>query len=422
MAEETKNLCKICGASNPPGADTCVGCGIRLKEAKGEGPEVDTLLKGMLEKEQQKADQDNIDELLDSLVVAAAEVACPVCGASIPEVAQTCPACGVEFAEKKPEEDVFAEDLEKELDKLAEATELKAPPAPRAAAVPVAAVPSTPSEQAPAPARARAPATAAQRGVAPSPRRTTRGEEAEIELDVADGDLPKVHLFGSRYVDFVVVGTCAAIVVVFAALGMYEWGNLTAVNLAVLFAIAGFGIVASVYLFRVSVSAVAEGDRLLKGGKYKEALRYYDRAIRIDSRPSAAWTSKGVALKRLELYGEALMAHNMALKLNPRSEVAMCNKGDLLFRIGRVDEALGSYNRAIKVRPRYAVAWNNKAIALTRLGRLEEARACEDEATRLRPKYATAWINKGQILAQLGLRDEAVRCYQRARRLADAGS
>jgi Flp pilus assembly protein TadD len=399
---------------------------------------VDSLLKGLLETEQARSEtkqDDNIDELLDSLVLASEETFdCPMCGKHVPPGSESCPDCGSEFVEKqieveKPADEMFALDLESELDKLSDELEempSEAPPVP---------TPSIKRQQPPMKAPtpevvAEASIEAVERGIASEPeapapraeRPTSRMRapepEATVELETAEGDIPKVHIFGSRYVDFVVIGSIGAIVAVFVLRGMHSWQNFNVANVGLLVGVAASGMVASFALFRISVSAVAEGDRLFRTGKFKDALEQYERAIRIDSRPSAAWTSKGVALKRLERYGEALRAHNMALELDPKNEIALCNKGDLLFRVGKTDEAIECYEAALKIRPGYAVAWNNKAIALARRGDLGEAKLCEDEALRIRPKYATAWVNKGRILVQLGLKDEASKCLKRARALS----
>ncbi|MEW5937186.1 MAG: tetratricopeptide repeat protein, partial [Candidatus Thermoplasmatota archaeon] len=245
-----------------------------------------------------------------------------------------------------------------------------------------------------------------------------RVEEPEISFEVSEDELPKVHLLGSRYIDFVVMGDVIALVAVFAGLGMYHYTNLALWKLLLLFSIAGAGVLITALLFRISTSLVAEGDRHLKEGRFEEAIARYNLAVRLETRPAEAWTSKGVALKRLGRYDDALLAHNMALKLQPRNEVALCNKGDLLFRVRKYEDALKCYERAIEIRPKYAVAWNNKAIALAMLGRLQEAKEAEDIATKMRPSYAAAWINKGRILVRLGRPEEARLCYQRGRTLA----
>src|SRR5439155_492966 len=78
-------------------------------------------------------------------------------------------------------------------------------------------------------------------------------------------------------------------------------------------------------LFRLANSEVAQGDRLVKEGRYGDALPHYERAIRMVRRPSYAWTSRGVAMKYLGRLDEALRCHENAIRLDATNEVAWCN-------------------------------------------------------------------------------------------------
>jgi len=388
--------CHVCGTVNPPTATDCQQCGIRLGAADTE--DVKRLLDELIatpapaakDSEEQGAegeegldfDKEIVDDLLDSLLVttAGAEAAekpgraraksapaaqaerfeCPTCGADVAEDAAECPSCHTRFA--APEE-------------------APAPEAP--AAEPVAEPPA---------------------------------------MAVTEGEISKIGLLGllsGRLVDLVVLGTTLVLVGMFAGLGMWSWSAVSANpgSVAAFLAVALGGFGGGLILFRLSSSAIAQGDRLVKEGRYEEAIAMYDTAIRMGSRPATAWTAKGVAHKRLGHLDEALRCHNIALKQNPQNEIAWCNKGDILFRAGRMDRAIECFDRAIECRPRYAIAWNNKGAALAKMGRYEEARACHDRAVELKPRYVAAWLNRGEVLARLGDRDEAQRCLDRARAL-----
>jgi len=394
MADEPTIVCVVCGTANPPTATDCGQCGIKLAGAR-KGAEVARLLEELTqapasgpenedsdEEEGLDLDKEIVDELLDSLLLetspaeaeagagapAAAEAAakvemfeCPMCGAEVAADAPECPKCHTKFAD------------------LGEA---------------------------PPEATSAGPELAAPAGESPA-------------MAVSEGEASKVGALSGRLIDLVVAGTTLALVGVFAIFGMWSWARVAAnpVSLVafLLVALAGFG--AGIVLFKLSTSAIAQGDRLVKEGRYEESIGMYDRAIRMGSRPAMAWTAKGVAYKRLGRLDEAVRCHNAALKQNPKNEIAWCNKGDILFRAGHLETAIGCFDRAIEIRPKYAIAWNNKGAALARMGRFEDAKACQDRAVALKPRYVAAWLNRGEVLARLGDRDEAQRCLDRAKAL-----
>src|SRR2546428_571670 len=175
---------------------------------------------------------------------------------------------------------------------------------------------------------------------------------------------------------------------------------------------------ATLLLFRISNSAVAQGDHLVKQGRYQEALAHYERAIRLVRRPSYAWTSRGVAMRYLGRLDEALRCHENAIRLDPENEVAWCNLGTVYFKKGLLAKALDCYDKAIHIRPKYAIAWNNKGVVYARMNRFVDADKCHTKATKLRPEYVAAWLNRGEVLARLGARDEAQKCLERARSIS----
>jgi Flp pilus assembly protein TadD len=306
-----------------------------------------------------------VDELLDSLLVEEEKGAeemfeCPMCGTSLSSDAVVCSNCGVEF-------------------------------------------------EAPAPAVEEKPAPPAEEAV--------EEMEAPPEVEVSEADLPKLRGLSGRLIDIVVVATIVALVVVFFGLGMYSATQISVMSLSIFGAVAIAGMVAGLTLFRISTSAMAQGDRLVKEGRYSDAIEYYNRAIKMGSRPSMAWSGKGVAFKRMKEFDEALRCEDIAIQLNSKNEFAWCNKGDIYFKLANYREAIACYDKALKIRPRYAIAWNNKGAALARMSKFEEAKKCHDKAIKLKPKYVAAWLNRGEVLVRLGRRDEAEKSLNRAKSL-----
>ena len=395
LPTEPKVACRVCGTVNVASADACTSCGVSLTRVHTiEGME--SLLEDLLDTGPEgyaegsissdmslDIDAEIVDELLDSLLVEEASSGqptgltfeCPLCGTEVRAEAKRCDHCGSEF------EDVVLEPSE---------------PAP-AAALPQAA-PAPP----PAP-----------------PRRKARGKDIPVGAVPTEPSSRGRLLLTGRLIDLVVFGTAAALVALFVGLRLYSWSSIGAdpMPLAVFLSVAIGGMGAGFLLFRLSTSLIAHGDRLVKEGRYQEAVAYFDRAIRMGHRPSNAWTSRGVAMKRVGRLDEARRSQEMAVRLDSENEIAWCNMGDLYFRLEDYPKALESYEKAIGIRPRYAIAWNNKGAALARMNRFEEARACHDRAVKLQPRYVAAWLNRGEVLARLGERDEAQKCLERARAL-----
>jgi len=372
VPSDSRTPCPACGSPNDQAASECSECGLTLR-APGATPEVESLLKHFAQAPDTKRkagagesldlDKEIVDELLDSLAVEEQEhFECPLCGTAVAVDAKACPKCRAVFEE------------------AGKAT--------------------------------------AEAAVEPAPEVAAAKREG-ISVRVTESPGRRRFAIGGRLMDLLILGTIAALVAVFLSLNMYSSTAIARnpMSLAIFGGVAAGGFAVGLLLFQVSTGAIAQGDRLVKSGRYEEAIRLYDRAIRTGYRPANALTSKGVALKRLGRVEDAMRCQRTALKLDPDNEIAWCNLGDLFFHQGKLDDAVGCYGKAIAARPRYAIAWNNKGAALARAGRLQEAQECHDRAVALQPRYVAAWLNRGEVLVRLGMVDEARRCLERARAL-----
>ena len=61
-----------------------------------------------------------------------------------------------------------------------------------------------------------------------------------------------------------------------------------------------------------------EGNALSSQGKYDEAIKAYDEAIRLDPNFAKAWNNKGIALYGQGKYDEAIKAYHEAIRLDPK--------------------------------------------------------------------------------------------------------
>lgn len=357
------------------------------------------------------------------------KVTCPVCGHDNAADATVCGACAFALSNLSPEEKVDAV-LEDLLDmSKAPLPQSKTGPVPISEESEVDEVAadelfdSLLVEIQPAPPKEQA----EERSVS-GPAGETRSA-GEVAMDTeripvlttpAETEGRKMIRISGRMFDAVTYASVGALLGVFVFFRMYANPFDPSMPLPILLfaAIAAGGMLAALVLFRVSNSALAQGDRLVKQGRYQEALAQYARAIRLVRRPSYAWTSRGVAMRYLGRLDEALRCQENAIRLDPENEVAWCNLGTVYFKKGLLAKALDCYDKAIKIRPKYAIAWNNKGVVYARMNRFAEADKCHTKATKLRPEYVAAWLNRGEVLARLGDRAEAQKCLERARSIS----
>jgi Flp pilus assembly protein TadD len=166
-----------------------------------------------------------------------------------------------------------------------------------------------------------------------------------------------------------------------------------------------------------------KGLALVKQGKYDEAIKCYDEAIRLDPNPAGAWNNKGVALNNLGKYDESIKASDEAIRLAPNDpNIAMAwhNKGRAFVNWGKYDEAIQACDEAIRLNPKYANTWNTKGLAQYKQGKYEEAIQAYDEAIQLAPNdpnIVMAWNNKALALKALGRATEADAAFAKAKEL-----
>jgi len=187
------------------------------------------------------------------------------------------------------------------------------------------------------------------------------------------------------------------------------------INISTLFLIY-FIITISLVEAKTAAEWYNEGVDLGQLGKYEEAIKAYDEALKINPQLVEAWNNKGAALSDIGRNDDAIKAIDQALKINPQYAGAWYNKGGALYDLGRNQEAIKAYDQALKINPQYADAWINKGIALDELKRYEEAIKAFDEALKINPQNAIAWNNKGIILKNLGRNDEAKKAFDEAQK------
>lgn len=182
-------------------------------------------------------------------------------------------------------------------------------------------------------------------------------------------------------------------------------------------------------------SLCMKGIDLASRGMNEEALKIFDKALKIDPKFAEALYNKAEVLIKLNRKNEADECYNRLINLSdrtlehlPENVSALEKKGNALMMLGKCDEALNCYGLITRVDPKNlgalkniveldpgnAKAWNNMGSAFYNRHEYEESLKSYDKAIDLEPKFPIALCNKGVVLGKLGKYDEAIECYEAA--------
>ncbi|CAM3035094.1 tetratricopeptide repeat protein [Saccharomonospora xinjiangensis] len=131
------------------------------------------------------------------------------------------------------------------------------------------------------------------------------------------------------------------------------------------------------------VIAYQEGMSRGEAGRWEEALRAFDTALRLRPSYPHALLYRAVTLRQLGRTDEAVSVLDDLLRLDPRNAQAAFDKGAALSAAGRADEAADAYRTAIGIEPGYGSARVNLAILLLDRGEAPAALKLCEEAVRL---------------------------------------
>jgi hypothetical protein len=134
---------------------------------------------------------------------------------------------------------------------------------------------------------------------------------------------------------------------------------------------------------------------LIIQGRYEEALKVQDTAIRLEPRNPDAHSYRGTALLQLGRINEALVSYDQVIKLAPNAAVAHYNRANALQRLRQYEKALISIERALRIQPKYTDALTLCGMIYRALGDTNKALNQFDAALRINPQAHDAGYNKG---------------------------
>jgi serine/threonine protein kinase/tetratricopeptide (TPR) repeat protein len=158
---------------------------------------------------------------------------------------------------------------------------------------------------------------------------------------------------------------------------------------------------------------VAQGELLVAGGKYADALNILQTAQQSGAGTAELLVALGRAYNALGLKDRAEASLGEAVRRNPRSWSAHHELALFYYRRGEYDKAALAYQEVLALSPDNARVLTFLGGVMLQLGRWDDSRKYLLRAASIEPT-ASVWINLGSLHVKLKQWDQAASYYQKA--------
>jgi tetratricopeptide (TPR) repeat protein len=161
--------------------------------------------------------------------------------------------------------------------------------------------------------------------------------------------------------------------------------------------------------------AFNNGKAAYTQGQYQEALKFFNKALALDSTFSRAYYMKGLTLKKLRKYNDAIEAYQAAIRHNPTYDDAYFALGKIYSAIGKVDDAIATYQKAFENNPTsYKAYYEMGVLYLNKKRNYSKAAEAFRQATQIKPDYGKAFYSLGVSMTELGKYYDAIMALESA--------
>lgn len=168
--------------------------------------------------------------------------------------------------------------------------------------------------------------------------------------------------------------------------------------LIVISCIVSLFIVPNVTLAESKNDLLNKGIELLEKERYKEAITYFDKVLKIDPKNIDALNGNGVAFLSLGQPNTATSYFDKALKIDQKNTDALNGKGIVLYSLGKHKASLTYFDKALKINPNEVTALMFKGLYYFEGGKYKTALTYFDKVLKIDPKNKDAYDSKQATL------------------------
>jgi tetratricopeptide (TPR) repeat protein len=145
-----------------------------------------------------------------------------------------------------------------------------------------------------------------------------------------------------------------------------------------------------------------------------EAIKYYDRALKINPKCTQALVNKGITLINNKSGEEGIECLDAALDLDPDDQDIWYLKGQIYYSNNQYSDAIKFIDKGLQLDPMNQEGWISLGNALIMDERLQEAEDCYSKAIDIDSNNDYSWYMKGVSLRIRGKNEDALNCFNKA--------
>jgi tetratricopeptide (TPR) repeat protein len=149
-----------------------------------------------------------------------------------------------------------------------------------------------------------------------------------------------------------------------------------------------------------SAQSIKIADSLLTSGKYKNAMGYYEKALKEGADKEKCLRGRGYSEIQIGEYKKGITDYQEALIINPKCINCYINIANAEAIQGNLDAAFTDINKAIAISDTSGDAYIFRAKLETATGKYLDALADFDKAISLKPKNGAYYIERGNYKVQ----------------------